>query len=85
MAEGVQGGGVLGDEVAHDDAHGTVAEEFAGGIVVSRGDRQFVACGEGEAAGLVESEYRDFEEMALGIGFCRERGDRIFRAGIFQS
>ena len=61
MAEIVEGGGILGDEVSYDYAHGAVAEEIAGGIVVGGGDREVVARGEGVATGLEEGDYGDCE------------------------
>ena len=65
----------MGDEVAHNDAHGAVAEEFSGGIVVCRGDSEFVACGDWVAACFEERDYGDSEEMALRVGFRWQHSD----------
>ena len=54
VAKEIEGRGVLGDEVAYYYAHGAVAEEFAGGIVIGGGYGELVACGEMVAAGLEE-------------------------------
>ena len=75
MAEVVEGDGILGDEVAYDYAHGAVAEEVAGGIVVGGGDGEFVACGESVAAGLEEGHYGNRDEVALRVHFCRQNCD----------
>jgi hypothetical protein len=61
VAEIVEGGGILRDEVAYDYAHGTVAKEIAGGVVVGGGDRQVVASGEAVASSLEEGDYGDCE------------------------
>ena len=54
MAKEIESGGVLGDEVAYNYAHGAIAKEFAGGIIVGGDDRESVARGEMVAAGLEE-------------------------------
>ena len=59
VAEGVECRGVLGDEVADDDAHGTRREEFAGGVVIRSRNGESVARGELVAAGLEKSDYWD--------------------------
>src|SRR2546427_745907 len=67
-------GGILGrNEIANDDAHGAVAHEFAGGIVVGGGNFQDIAGGKRVAALIEERFGRYAFEMAVGVHFGVER------------
>ena len=79
MAEGVERGRVLGYEVAYDYAHGAVAKESAGRIVVSSGDCELIAGSDRVAAGLEESDNGNVQKVALVIHFCGQNGDLFVR------
>src|SRR5580692_1312188 len=78
------GGIIRGDEIADDNAHGAVTQEFAGGIVVSGRDFEDVAGGKLVAATIEEQHGWHAEEFALVVDFGVERGDCFFARGILK-
>src|ERR1700686_4538454 len=77
-AQGVHGGVVHGDEIAHHDAHGAVTQEFSRSIVVGGGNFENVACGKLVAALVEEQDSGHAEKFAVVVSFGVESFDGFF-------
>src|SRR5487761_682761 len=95
-AEGCEGGGVVGEEVADYDAHGAGGNRFAGGIVVSVGDGENVSAVERETAaggrqtgrrgGRKAREKFDGhrKDLAGAVEIRGKRADGFVRGGVLE-
>src|SRR5580704_8602174 len=81
-AQGVHGGVVRGNEIAHDDAHGAVTQEFSRSIVVGGGNFENVACGKLVAALVEEQNGGHAEKLAVVVYFGVESCDGFFACDV---
>ena len=72
------------NEIADDDGHGAVAQEFSCGVVVRRGYFEDVARGELVASSVEEQHGGHAEQFAVVVYFGLQSGHRLFACDVFE-
>lgn len=84
MERGGEAGGIVGEEVAEDDAEGGGVNRFGGGIGVGVGDFDAIAAMKGNAALFREDLDWHREDASGGIERRREGGDGLIRGDVLE-